>query len=105
MRHTRSILGLAASLCIAGGFYGCNGNGEQSGNTAPAAPSTPVTPITPITPVAEVTGKWTTGDLHVHTTESNDAQSPLTTVLDQAFTANNHRLDGLVEPPARVGSR
>lgn len=88
MRHTRSILGLAASLCIAGGFYGCNGNGEQSGNSAPAAPA-PSTPITPVTPVAEVTGKWTTGDLHVHTIESNDAQSPLTTVLDQAFTANN----------------
>jgi hypothetical protein len=34
-------------------------------------------------------GKWTTGDLHLHTIESNDAQVPLATVLDAAF-ARNH---------------
>lgn len=34
-------------------------------------------------------GKWTTGDLHLHTIESNDAQVPLGTVLDAAF-ARNH---------------
>lgn len=90
MRHSKSIIGLAASLCIAGGFYGCNGNGDQSSPATPATPGAPAAPAAPVTPpVAEVTGKWTTGDLHVHTIQSNDAQSPLATVLDQAFTASN----------------
>jgi hypothetical protein len=30
-------------------------------------------------------GRWTTGDLHVHTIESNDAQVALSRVLDDAF--------------------
>ncbi|WP_211750065.1 S-layer homology domain-containing protein [Paenibacillus sp. Marseille-Q4541] len=34
-------------------------------------------------------GRWTTGDLHVHTFESNDAQTGLETVLDQAFDKYN----------------
>ncbi|WP_420991629.1 S-layer protein [Cupriavidus sp. 30B13] len=95
MRHTKSIIGLAAALFVAAGFYGCNGNDDQSGNApaAPAAPAAPGTPATPDAPkpppAAEVTGKWTTGDLHVHTIESDDAQSPLTAVLDKAFTVNN----------------
>jgi hypothetical protein len=51
--------------------------------TRPADPG-PGTP-TP-TPVA---GRWTTGDLHVHTTQSDDAQTPLDTVLDQGLTKSN----------------
>jgi hypothetical protein len=47
------------------------------------------TPATPSTPQAEVTGKWTTGDLHVHTIESDDAQNKLVDVLDQAMITNN----------------
>jgi hypothetical protein len=38
------------------------------------------------------TGRWTTGDLHVHTIESNDAQSPqslLAVVLEAAFSKNH----------------
>ena len=30
-------------------------------------------------------GRWTAGDLHVHTIQSNDAQTPLRAVLDAAF--------------------
>ena len=31
---------------------------------------------------------WTTGDLHVHTIQSNDAQTPLARVLEAAFSEN-----------------
>jgi hypothetical protein len=34
------------------------------------------------------TGRWTTGDLHVHTIQSNDAQVTLAGVLEAAFTVN-----------------
>jgi hypothetical protein len=34
------------------------------------------------------TGRWTTGDLHVHTIESNDAQVTLSAVLEAAFATN-----------------
>ena len=38
-----------------------------------------------------VTGAWSAGDLHVHTIQSDDAQTTLETVLDQAF--NRYKLD------------
>ena len=38
-----------------------------------------------------ITGAWSAGDLHVHTIQSDDAQTTLETVLDQAF--NRYKLD------------
>lgn len=87
MRHIKSTIGLAAAMTVAFGFYGCNGDDTSASNTTSTPPATQ--PAAPSTPVAEVTGKWTTGDLHVHTTESDDAQSKLVDVLDQAMISNN----------------
>ncbi|MCA3185812.1 MAG: PHP domain-containing protein [Cupriavidus sp.] len=90
MRHMKSAISLAAAMTVAFAFYGCNGSDDTSsfsGNNGTTPPST--TPATPSTPQAEVTGKWTTGDLHVHTIESDDAQNKLVDVLDQAMITNN----------------
>jgi hypothetical protein len=90
MRHMKSAISLAAAMTVAFAFYGCNGSDDtssSSGNNGTTPPST--TPATPSTPQAEVTGKWTTGDLHVHTIESDDAQNKLVDVLDQAMITNN----------------
>ncbi|WP_225934613.1 MULTISPECIES: S-layer protein [unclassified Cupriavidus] len=86
----KSAISLAAAMTVAFAFYGCNGSDDTSsfsGNNGTTPPST--TPATPSTPQAEVTGKWTTGDLHVHTIESDDAQNKLVDVLDQAMITNN----------------
>lgn len=90
MRHMKSAISLAAAMTVAFAFYGCNGGDDtssSSGNNGTTPPST--TPATPSAPQAEVTGKWTTGDLHVHTIESDDAQNKLVDVLDQAMITNN----------------
>lgn len=90
MRHMKSAISLAAAMTVAFACYGCNGGDDTSstsGNNGTTPPST--TPATPSTPQAEVTGKWTTGDLHVHTIESDDAQNKLVDVLDQAMITNN----------------
>src|SRR5262245_21209402 len=39
----------------------------------------------------EPRGRWTSGDLHIHTMQSNDAQVPLRAVLEAAF--DTYRLD------------
>jgi hypothetical protein len=39
-------------------------------------------------PSPPASGRWTSGDLHVHTIESDDAQVVLNTVLDQALSKN-----------------
>ena len=46
---------------------------------------------TPSPQAPVVTGAWSAGDLHVHTIQSDDAQTTLETVLDQAF--NRYKLD------------
>lgn len=90
MRHMKSAISLAAALTVAFAFYGCNGSDDTSTTSSNNGGTTPVTqPTAPSTPVAEVTGKWTTGDLHVHTIESDDAQGKLVDVLDQAMITNN----------------
>jgi len=89
MRHLKSAIGLAASMTVLFAFYGCGSDDSASSasNGTPPTTTQPATPATPVTP--EVTGKWTTGDLHVHTTESDDARSPLADVLDHALTRYN----------------
>ncbi|MBU67789.1 MAG: S-layer protein [Cupriavidus sp.] len=88
MRYIKSALGGAAAMTVALAFYGCNGSDDNSSNSGTTAPPANQ-PSTPATPAAEVTGKWTTGDLHVHTIESDDAQGKLVDVLDQALVKNN----------------
>lgn len=88
MRHIKSAISVAAALAVAFAFYGCNGNDDAGNSSNNGTPTTP-SPTTPATPSPEVTGKWTTGDLHVHTVESDDAQNKLVTVLDEALIRNN----------------
>jgi len=91
MHYTKSAISLAAALAVAFAFYGCNGGDNASGtggNNGTAPPAT-TSPTAPEKPQAEVTGRWTTGDLHVHTIESDDAQNKLVDVLDQAMITNN----------------
>lgn len=47
--------------------------------TEPTTPTDPVTPTEPVTPP----GRWTVGDMHVHTYQSDDTQQ--TTTLDQVL--------------------
>lgn len=95
MRYTHSAIGIAAAVLVSALFYGCNSSDDApaSNPATPSGPSTPATPNDPSAPdnpkPAEVTGKWTTGDLHVHTVESDDAQSLLANVLDEALVKNN----------------
>ncbi|MBS62879.1 MAG: hypothetical protein CMN27_08000 [Salinisphaera sp.] len=66
---------LSLSLACAALVVGCNSSGD-SDEVAVAPPG-----ATP----AEQTGRWVTGDLHVHTALSGDARSPLSDVLKHAF--------------------
>ncbi|WP_202126829.1 PHP domain-containing protein [Cupriavidus sp. SW-Y-13] len=92
MRYLKSAIGMAAAMTVAFAFYGCNGSDDNtssnSGTTTPPATTTPTQPTNPA-PTPEVTGRWTTGDLHVHTTQSDDARSKLVTVLDEALVKNS----------------
>ncbi|AOZ09581.1 S-layer protein [Cupriavidus malaysiensis] len=88
--HARKpLIGFAISCAIGAGLYACGGddvpatNATNAGNGGGTQPTSPTTPPAPPTPVVQ--GRWTTGDLHVHTIQSNDAQTPLADVLDQAF--------------------
>ncbi|CAG2129003.1 S-layer protein [Cupriavidus plantarum] len=93
MRYSKSIIAAAASVVVALGFYGCGGSDDAPATPAspssPSQPSNPTNPTNPTTPTDPVkpaaTGRWTTGDLHMHTIESDDAQNKLSTVLDQTF--------------------
>ena len=91
MHYTKSAISLAAALAVAFAFYGCNGgdNTSDTGSNNGTTPPATTTPPAPEKPQAEVTGRWTTGDLHVHTIESDDAQNKLVDVLDQAMITNN----------------
>ena len=67
----------------------CGGGGSDAATPVATAPTTPTTPVDPTpaptppdTPVAP-RGKWTTGDLHVHTFQSDDTQQVST--LDQVL--------------------
>lgn len=55
---------------------------ETPVDNSPTTPTTPETPTEPAPPAAP-TGRWTTGDLHVHTFQSDDTQQ--TTTLDQVL--------------------
>jgi len=86
---------------------GCGGGGGSDAGTpvavAPPGTTTPVDPGTPANPTPDVpvtptdpnqpteptppAGRWTIGDLHVHTSQSNDTQAnpTLDSVLSKAF--------------------
>ncbi len=67
----------------------CGGGGSDAATPIATAPTTPTTPVdpTPAPPRADhaggAAGKWTTGDLHVHTIQSDDTQQIST--LDQVL--------------------
>lgn len=86
MRYIKTATSVAAAMTVAFAFYGC-GSDDSNTSTATTPPATQ--PTAPANPTSEVTGRWTTGDLHVHTIESDDAQSKLVDVLDQALIKNN----------------
>ena len=77
----------AAALTACGGGSGGGGNPFAGLPIVPAAPApSPAAPPPPAPPAAP-TGRWTVGDLHVHTIQSDDTQqiSTLDQVLAKAF--------------------
>jgi hypothetical protein len=74
----------------------CDGKSTEQPDAAVPDPPDASQPIddagpdgAPTEPDAAVpTGRWTTGDLHLHTIQSNDAQVPLASVLASAFADN-----------------
>jgi hypothetical protein len=99
LRHPlRALLlgGLLASAC-SGDHDAAHADGSVAAAADAATPIDAPAPL-PDAPAADAsvppppTGRWTTGDLHVHTFQSNDAQTPqslLRVVLDAAF-AQDH---------------
>ncbi|MBS74880.1 S-layer protein [Variovorax sp.] len=83
---------LAFSLVLGTALLAGCGGGSDSGvlfgglPAAPAPAPAPAPPAPPPAPVAEA-GRWTVGDLHVHTYQSDDTQqiSTLDQVLAKAF--------------------
>ncbi|WP_341889801.1 S-layer protein [Variovorax sp. YR752] len=82
-----STLALGAALLTACG--GGSGGGAPFAGLpiAPPAPAPAPSPATPPPPPAAPAGRWTVGDLHVHTIQSEDTQqiSTLDQVLAKAF--------------------
>ncbi|CAB3639560.1 S-layer protein [Achromobacter pestifer] len=68
----------------------CGGSDDEDEETSTPTPPV-VTEPTPVDPKPVETGAWTTGDLHVHTYQSDDAQVSLESALDQAF--DRYKLD------------
>ncbi|MGH8817924.1 MAG: S-layer protein, partial [Achromobacter pestifer] len=68
----------------------CGGSDDDDEETSTPTPPV-VTEPTPVDPKPVETGAWTTGDLHVHTYQSDDAQVSLESALDQAF--DRYKLD------------
>ncbi|MGJ7565656.1 S-layer protein [Variovorax sp. GB1R11] len=76
---------------------GCGGGGSSNGaafvpltpgTPTAAAPATPAQPAPPVDPTPSTPpGRWTVGDLHIHTMQSDDTQqiSTLDQVLAKAF--------------------
>ncbi|CAB3823283.1 hypothetical protein LMG26689_00576 [Achromobacter animicus] len=90
-RLRRAIMPL--SLACVTLLSACGGSDDDDEVVAPE-PTPPV--VTDPTPPAEQpkpieTGAWSTGDLHVHTFQSDDAQVSLESALDQAF--DRYKLD------------
>lgn len=83
-------LSLVSTLLMSGVMLtACGGGGSDAATPVATAPTTPTTPVDPTpaptppdTPAAP-RGKWTTGDLHVHTYQSDDTQQIST--LDQVL--------------------
>jgi hypothetical protein len=84
----------SGSLLLALSMLACSGKGHEvpDGAVPPEVPDArvpdaalPLPPDAAAPDAAGPTGRWTTGDLHLHTIESNDAQVPLRAVLDAAF--------------------
>ncbi|MFH0130012.1 S-layer protein [Variovorax sp. VaC1] len=89
---------LVSSLALATALLASCGGGSGSGVSFigfPTAPATPVASVPPAEPAPEPAapepaakpGRWTVGDLHIHTIQSNDTQqvSTLDQVLALAF--------------------
>lgn len=68
----------------------CGGSDDDDDEAVPPTPPV-VTDPAPVDPKPVETGAWTTGDLHVHTYQSDDAQVSLESALDQAF--DRYKLD------------
>lgn len=61
----------------------CGGSDDDDDTSTPPVVTEPTPPVK--------TGAWSAGDLHVHTIQSDDAQTTLESVLDQAF--DRYKLD------------
>lgn len=68
----------------------CGGSDDDDDEAVPPTPPV-VTDPAPVDPKPVETGAWSTGDLHVHTYQSDDAQVSLESALDQAF--DRYKLD------------
>ncbi|MCT7296523.1 S-layer protein [Ralstonia sp. CHL-2022] len=84
----KTLLAIAVPACMTLGLYACGGSDDPAPTSTAGTSPAPTTPTTPTQP-AKPQGMWTTGDLHVHTAESVDAVTPLSTVLDHAFDLNS----------------
>ena len=73
LQSPRLIFGLLLTLLL----ISCNNDADKDASDSEADPDT------------RVTGRWVTGDLHVHTAISRDARSPLSDVLSHSFDSFN----------------
>ena len=87
-RLRRAVLPL--SLACVTLLSACGGDDDNEAAPPPAPPAV-TDPTPPADPKPVETGAWSTGDLHVHTYQSDDAQVSLESALDQAF--DRYKLD------------
>lgn len=82
LRRTLMPLSLACVTLLSA----CGGSDDDDETPAVTPPPVVTDPTPPVR-----TGAWSAGDLHVHTIQSDDAQTTLESVLDQAF--DRYKLD------------
>ncbi|QVQ27431.1 S-layer protein [Achromobacter deleyi] len=100
-RLRRAIMPL--SLACVTLLSACGGSDDDEA-APPPAPPVVTDPVPPVEPKPVETGAWTTGDLHVHTYQSDDAQVSLESALDQAF--DRYELDwAAISNHLRLSSR
>src|SRR5262249_40120728 len=94
---------ITGAVLVVGALSACSS--QKSHETHDAAPPAMIDAPAPDAPPAPPpAGRWTTGDLHLHTIQSNDAQVPLDAVLAAAFA--KHHLDWIaVSNHLRVSNR